>query len=71
MIPRAPHHSEAEAVHIAAAQRMTAAQKIAVLHSLRQTAWDLKAAWLRRRHPGLSEDEVQGQVRQSFLRAIT
>jgi hypothetical protein len=47
------------------------AQKLAVVHELRRTTWELKAAWIRAREPLLSEDAVQARVREVFLRAAT
>lgn len=45
---------------------MTAEQKIRASEALRAAAWDLKAAWIRSRHPELSESEVQDVVRRCF-----
>jgi len=56
---------------LAALRALTPAQKLAVAHQLRLTAWELAAAGERLRHPGLSEAEVQERVRRTFLRAVT
>ena len=46
-------------------------RKLAVAHQLRQTAWELTAAGVRLRHPGLPEELVTARVREIFLRAVT
>jgi hypothetical protein len=48
---------------------LTPAQKLAAALRLRQSAWDLAAAGIRAREPGLSESEVQQRVRELFLHA--
>ena len=45
---------------------MTPEQKLAISQSLRDTAWELKAAWIRSTHPQLPEAEVQAEVRRLF-----
>lgn len=62
---------DADAAYAAALGRLTPEQKVAAIHALRQTAWDLKAAWIRQCEPELSEEEVQNRVRQNFLYAVT
>lgn len=64
-----PHHLEAERVYIEIARRLTPAQQLAALHSLQQTAWDLRASLLRAEHPELADNQIQRLVRDSFLRA--
>lgn len=61
----------ADKQHIEALQQLTAAERLATMHQLRRTAWDLKAAWIRSSEPELSEAQVQERVRQVFLRAVT
>ena len=63
--------SDIDFVHTAIQRRLTPEQKLAVIHELRRTAWELKAAWIRRCEPQLSEEAVQARVRQSFLYAVT
>jgi hypothetical protein len=48
---------------------MTPEQKLRAVESLYWTARGLKAAWLRSKHPGWSEGEVQRKVRDIFLHA--
>jgi hypothetical protein len=48
---------------------MTPSEKLATAYALRQTAWELAAAGVRLRNPGLGEEEVEIQVREIFLRA--
>jgi hypothetical protein len=67
VIPPQPHHLEAERVYVEIARRLTAAQQLATLHSLQQSAWALKASMIRSEHPELSELEIQHRVRDSFL----
>lgn len=62
---------DAMARHDAITRRLSPAQKIAVVHQLRRTVWEGKAAWLRARYPMLGEDEIQARVRAAFLRAVT
>ena len=45
---------------------MTPERKLAISQSLRRTAWELKAAWIRSIHPELPEAEVQAEVRRLF-----
>jgi hypothetical protein len=73
--PQAAHlrrvEQEEQARHDAITRRLSPSQKVAVVHELRRTAWEGKAAWLRTRYPTLSEDEIQARVREIFLRAVT
>lgn len=69
MIPSQAHHLEAERVFIEVARHLTAAQQLATLHGLQQSAWALKTSLLRREHPDLSDEEIQHRVRNSFLDA--
>lgn len=62
--------SDAAAVYLEILRRQTPAQKLAAIHSLRRTAWSLKAAWIRASEPDLSESDVQAQVRMIFRRAV-
>jgi hypothetical protein len=55
--------------YLAIVRRLTPAEKLAVAWRLRETAWQLAAAGIRMRQPGLSEDDVQARVREMFLRA--
>ena len=45
---------------------MTPDQKVRISQSLRATAWDAKAAWIRSSRPELPEPEVQAEVRRLF-----
>jgi hypothetical protein len=65
------HEQEAARVHRRILRRMTPAQKYAQLLTLRKTAWRLKAANLRQRHPDWSDAEVQARVARIFLHANT
>ena len=47
----------------------TAARNLAVAMSLRETAWRLTEAGVRTFRPGLTEAEVQAEVRAQFRRA--
>jgi hypothetical protein len=62
---------EGLARHDAITRQLSPSQKVAVVHQLRRTAWEGKAAWLRARYPMLEEDEIQARVRAIFLRAVT
>ena len=68
-VPAQPHQLEAERVYVAIARRLTPAQQLAAIHSLQQSAWDLKTALLQSEHPDLSEKEIQIMVRESFVYA--
>ncbi len=65
--------------HVREAQRrqheifraMTPAQRWEQFLSQRATAWKLKRAGLRSRHPDLSESEIENMVRECFLNATT
>jgi hypothetical protein len=45
---------------------MSMEEKIRASEALRAAAWDLKAAWIRSRHPELSDEEVRDAVRKWF-----
>jgi hypothetical protein len=55
-------------VELAALRRMSAEEKLAVMHGLWRTSWDLTAIGVRRRHPDWSEDRVLTEVRAHFAR---
>ena len=46
---------------------MTAEKRLEVAFGLYRTAWEFKAAWLRRNHPDWTEQQVQSNVREVFL----
>lgn len=46
---------------------MTPARRLEVARELYDTAWNLKMAVLRRRHPEWPDDEVFAKVRRVFL----
>lgn len=46
---------------------MTLEQKLRASEMLRDAAWQLKAAWLRRLHPDMPERDIQNAVRDWFL----
>jgi hypothetical protein len=48
---------------------MTPDEKLRVAFGLRETAWQLTAAGVRLREPGLTELQVEEHVREIFLRA--
>ncbi len=52
-------------------QAMTAEQKLSVSQALRDSAWELKAAWIRVTQPDLDEPAVQEIVRRIFRDAGT
>lgn len=58
-------HPEQKKIYAA----MTPSQKLRQVLRLRQSAWDLKAAWLRKIHPEWTEVQVQDEVRRIFLYA--
>jgi hypothetical protein len=45
---------------------MSPEQKIRAAEALRRAVWDLKAAWIRSRHPEMPEPDVQDAVRPWF-----
>jgi Rv0078B-related antitoxin len=57
--------------YVAALRRMTGAEKLRAAFDLYWTARKVKAARLRQLHPGWTEEEVQQQVREIFLHAVT
>ena len=67
VIPPQQHHLDAEKVYVETARCLSAAQQLATLHALQQSAWALKTSLLRSEHPDLSEEEVRKLVRDSFL----
>jgi len=65
------HEREAERVRTKILRDMSPAQKYAQLLMLRQTAWDLKVAAVREKHPDLLESEVHARVARIFIHATT
>lgn len=55
-----------EEVELAILRRMTAAQKLAVMHGLWRTAWKLKEAGVRTQHPDWTPEQVTARVREIF-----
>ena len=45
---------------------MTPEEKIRAAEALRRAAWELKAAWIRKHRPALSDAAVQDEVRRIF-----
>jgi hypothetical protein len=45
---------------------MTPEQKLRLSQALRDSAWELKAAWIRASRPDLAEPAVQESVRRLF-----
>lgn len=62
-----PMHPEALALQDRLLKAMSPERKLLVSEALRNSAWELKAAWIRSRNPDLSPLEVQQRVRQIFL----
>jgi len=58
-------------VQIEIYSKMSPAQKWEQICHLRETAWKLKAAGVRAKHPNWSEREVQAEVKKIFLYATT
>jgi hypothetical protein len=50
---------------------MTPEQKLRLSQALRDSAWELKAAWIRANRPDLAEAAVQETVRRLFRDAGT
>lgn len=48
---------------------MTPAEKLRLSLGLYYSAWDLKAAWLRKKHPDWNEQNVQAEVKKVFANA--
>ena len=53
-------------LEVARLRRMTASEKVAVMHSLWRQAWSLKAAGVRAQHPDWSPERVAATVREIF-----
>ena len=52
-------------------QKMTIEQKLNASLRLYYSAWELKAAGLRKEYPDLKEDQIQQKVKEVFLYART
>jgi len=57
--------------YIATLRRMTGAQKLRAAFGLYWSARKLKAARLRQQHPDWSEAQIQQQVKEIFMHAVT
>jgi hypothetical protein len=63
--------TEAEKIHQDILRKMTFAQKWEQACGLRETAWKIKAAGVRLKHPDWNEKQVEAEVRKIFLYATT
>jgi len=52
-------------------RKMSADQKMALVHRLRVAAWELKTVGVRRLHPDWTDERVRAKVRESFLHATS
>ena len=57
--------------YLLAVAALTPERKLAISGQLRMTAWELTAAGIRMREPGLDEAAIQERVRRVFLHAVT
>jgi hypothetical protein len=48
---------------------MSPERKLLASDALRQTAWQLKAAWIATQHPELDSEAIDARVRRAFLDA--
>ncbi|MBA3709685.1 MAG: hypothetical protein H0W83_12795 [Planctomycetes bacterium] len=53
-------------LELARLKRMTASEKVAVMHSLWHQAWVFKASGVRAQHPGWTPEQVEERVRELF-----
>lgn len=58
-----------EAVQKEILAKMTPTEKLRAAARLRESAWELKAAWLRTKHPDWSEELIDEAVRKVFSNA--
>lgn len=70
-LPRAPMHLSSVSLsamdlQLQLVRAMTAEQKLMLSQALRDSAWELKAAWIRSSQPELPEPAVQDAVRRLF-----
>jgi len=61
------HVSAAGRVQEELIRAMTPGRRLEVARELYETAWQLKAAGLRREHPDWSENDVLAKLRRVFL----
>lgn len=50
-------------------RKMTPTEKLNAAARLRASAWDLKAAYLKSRHPDWSDEEIHEAVKKNFMYA--
>ncbi|MFT4589398.1 MAG: hypothetical protein ACI9VS_004251 [Candidatus Binatia bacterium] len=50
-------------------KRMTPLEKLNAAARLRSSAWDLKAAYLKSRHPDWTNEEIHEAVKRNFMYA--
>jgi len=62
-----PHVIRAQQVQEELIRAMTPGRRLEVARELYETAWQLKAAGLRREHPDWSENDVLAKLRRVFL----
>lgn len=53
-------------LELARLKRMTASEKVAVMHSLWHQAWLFKTAGIRAQHPDWTVEQVEERVRELF-----
>lgn len=59
---------DSEAVYAAAVRALSFEEKLKASEVLRDAAWQMAAAAVRRAHPEWPESDVEQQVREVFLR---
>jgi len=52
-------------------RRLTPERRLQIAERLYWSARELKAAWLRTRHPDWTEDQIAREVKQAFANART
>ena len=62
---------QASPEQVAIFRRMTPARRLALAEQLYWSARELKAAWLRSRHTGWTEEQIAREVRRLFTHART
>lgn len=63
--------SDAENIQVAIYLNLTPAQKWEQVILLRETAWKLKAAAVRQKHPEWDDKAILSEVRRIFLYAVS
>ena len=66
---QAEHLRKGEEVRWASYRRMTFEQKLDIAFDMYRAAWNIKFEWLKKQHPGWTDEEVEAKTDEIFFYA--